>query len=172
MKNPKTQPVVATGQPPNTPHRAKPWPEYRTPATPVVGCAGSLGLPLTGLALDRHKQQRGRGGYGASRGYAEAVYNQQRVDDHNCNKNGLRPKARMLEPRRFGVVAGHGRRRGAAENKRGPCTLSRQICEGLPPHMSHNMGPEHVPLLCEGLPPHMSHNMGPEHVPLLSSMDA
>ena len=98
MKNPKTQPVVATGQPPNTPHRAKPWPEYRTPATPVVGCAGSLGLPLTGLALDRHKQQRGRGGYGASRGYAEAVFNQQRVDDHNCNKNGVSPKARLLDP--------------------------------------------------------------------------
>ena len=96
MKNPKTQPVVATGQPPNTPHRAKPWPEYRTPATPVVGCAGSLGLPLTGLALDRHKQQRGRGGYGSSRGYAEAVYNQaRRLQQTNpnlqdSNKNGVR----------------------------------------------------------------------------------
>ena len=44
----------------------------------------------------------------------------------------------------------------------------------------HNVGGSTTVLLeehrirqiCEGLPPHMSHNMGPEHVPLLSSMDA
>ena len=113
MKNPKTQPVVATGQPPNTPHRAKPWPEYRTPATPVVGCAGSLGLPLTGLALDRHKQQRGRGGYGSSRGYAEAVYNQARrlqrtrPNRQDSNKNGVRHGGVQLSQREPTFSEGH-----------------------------------------------------------------
>ena len=90
--------MVATGQPPYTPHRAEPWPEYGTPASPVVGCAGSLGLPHLGLALDRHRKQRGRGGYGASRGCAEAVYNrarklpQRRIQDHNDSNNSNHEK--------------------------------------------------------------------------------